>query len=952
MIIIVVISQYLLCTNTEENMFNSFKVDMPRQKESVDYFKLLNKITESQSNSTQTNEIIGRKTNKSSEFQWDYLHTIKMVRKRRTPKYHRNDFQSLSLSVMGTDRSVYRTQNFYSITFKQADCYLHSQTMHLYEMFHLQFSFKTSQEHGLLLFNSGKQGVDFLAFELIKGYLHFVFDMGSGAQRNALVKYTVTDLKWHCVELLRMDLDNNILQLYMDRNTIFEQSLNISVIHGDSARNFNLNDPLYIGGTPQPVFLKWREKISSFHGFQGCFGNFSINGQNNIDLLNITKSRYFNNWTIPVCYDQILDECLERPKGALQCNNFQGTEKHQSTKELETIYAINSHEFQPYCLNDGICLQTWNTIKCACELTSFEGDRCTTAGTTFLYDFYFDSTSLSEGDQISTEDVKEKGYLQFIYMDSSRNTKQDEFVLGVQTLPTKIYGKLKGHTSQLYSNYISTLIFVSGFTQIGDFIHLFLESGIVRLNYNMGGGVVHISGPNFPIDDGFYHRIRGYRVDHQVILEVDDTRHTYELNSAYGKQFNNQKVIWLGHAPELNRTDFFRGYMTGVYYNGLLLNDLAAGLLYLPYIHVTRFANVKYVPKFQPNLGKLNFFKDSSFSTWQIHDTSGSDNYSNDSGLHYVNRDEPITINRITTDIPKDPLLFSSNFNSSYLSQLSDHLYLKNGILTQSISPNHNRSHLANLQFNDWKAGKAILSVHKQVNIWLLICLAGACLVMIISLTFLAYKCHHNKNVYSHSTEIVELKPNTEQIHLSHSSLNKKVHSIGSLLGIDDIQYNTLSTYSKQHNEPSSCLMTYSSHLNNNQISICEKESPILNTIATSFILVTEPINLTTTAKAELNNYNLERYSIPVNHAFHVDICRNTSQDSIQFNTDKYANITQYNTSFNQLFELNDTEKVEYSKQNVIYNIVSGLNTEPITTIPSVETNQIVQFSDVNHCIQ
>ncbi|CAH8429833.1 unnamed protein product [Heterobilharzia americana] len=861
MIIIVVISQYLLCTNTEENMFNSFKVDMPRQKESVDYFKLLNKITESQSNSTQTNEIIGRKTNKSSEFQWDYLHTIKMVRKRRTPKYHRNDFQSLSLSVMGTDRSVYRTQNFYSITFKQADCYLHSQTMHLYEMFHLQFSFKTSQEHGLLLFNSGKQGVDFLAFELIKGYLHFVFDMGSGAQRNALVKYTVTDLKWHCVELLRMDLDNNILQLYMDRNTIFEQSLNISVIHGDSARNFNLNDPLYIGGTPQPVFLKWREKISSFHGFQGCFGNFSINGQNNIDLLNITKSRYFNNWTIPVCYDQILDECLERPKGALQCNNFQGTEKHQSTKELETIYAINSHEFQPYCLNDGICLQTWNTIKCACELTSFEGDRCTTAGTTFLYDFYFDSTSLSEGDQISTEDVKEKGYLQFIYMDSSRNTKQDEFVLGVQTLPTKIYG-------------------------------------------------------------------------------------------AYGKQFNNQKVIWLGHAPELNRTDFFRGYMTGVYYNGLLLNDLAAGLLYLPYIHVTRFANVKYVPKFQPNLGKLNFFKDSSFSTWQIHDTSGSDNYSNDSGLHYVNRDEPITINRITTDIPKDPLLFSSNFNSSYLSQLSDHLYLKNGILTQSISPNHNRSHLANLQFNDWKAGKAILSVHKQVNIWLLICLAGACLVMIISLTFLAYKCHHNKNVYSHSTEIVELKPNTEQIHLSHSSLNKKVHSIGSLLGIDDIQYNTLSTYSKQHNEPSSCLMTYSSHLNNNQISICEKESPILNTIATSFILVTEPINLTTTAKAELNNYNLERYSIPVNHAFHVDICRNTSQDSIQFNTDKYANITQYNTSFNQLFELNDTEKVEYSKQNVIYNIVSGLNTEPITTIPSVETNQIVQFSDVNHCIQ
>lgn len=53
----------------------------------------------------------------------------------------------------------------------------------------------------------------------------------------------------------------------------------------------------------------------------------------------------------------------------------------------------------------------------------------------------------------------------------------------------------------------------------------------MRLNYNMGGGVVHISGPNFPINDGFYHRIRGYRVDRQIILEVDDSRHTYELNS-------------------------------------------------------------------------------------------------------------------------------------------------------------------------------------------------------------------------------------------------------------------------------------------------------------------------------------------------------------------------------------------------------------------------------------
>lgn len=96
---------------------------------------------------------------------------------------------------------VKTTINF--ITFKISDCYLHNPSMHLYEKFRLQFTFRTSQEHGLILFNSDKYGVDFLAFELIKGYLHFVFDMGSGSQRFALTAYSVTDSNWHNVELFR-----------------------------------------------------------------------------------------------------------------------------------------------------------------------------------------------------------------------------------------------------------------------------------------------------------------------------------------------------------------------------------------------------------------------------------------------------------------------------------------------------------------------------------------------------------------------------------------------------------------------------------------------------------------------------------------------------------------------------------------------------------------------------
>lgn len=47
----------------------------------------------------------------------------------------------------------------------------------------------------------------------------------------------------------------------------------------------------------------------------------------------------------------------------------------------------------------------------------------------------------------------------------------------------------------------------------------------------MGGGIIHIIGPNLSVNDGFYHRIRGYRLDHRVILEVDNIRQMYEVNS-------------------------------------------------------------------------------------------------------------------------------------------------------------------------------------------------------------------------------------------------------------------------------------------------------------------------------------------------------------------------------------------------------------------------------------
>ncbi|CAH8434587.1 unnamed protein product [Schistosoma rodhaini] len=918
MIIIVFISQYLLCIETSENMFQSFKVDLPNYKTQINFHKDMNQSNESQLNFKRIHMISSNTTDQYHLREERKLHNNKSVESHGD--YYHSSLSSTSITT--PLNKVIKTINF--ITFKISDCYLHSPSMHLYEKFRLQFTFRTSQEHGLILFNSDKYGVDFLAFELIKGYLHFVFDMGSGSQRFALTTHSVTDSNWHNVELFREDLENNILQLYIDRNQSIEQFLKIPVFNGDIARNFNLNDPLYIGGISQLVFLKWREKLSSYHGFQGCLGNFSINGLPPFDLLNMAKLKYAKNWTLPVCRDQIVDNCHHRPKGVLNCNQIQN--HSTNTKTNKNVNGDNDKDklFQPYCLNDGICLQTWLGVKCACELTTFDGHRCMKAGTTFVYGIHDDSiinnnnnNNLSNKFNHTISNHDNIGYLRFIYKDYEKHTRQDEFILGIQTFYINFTHKKQQkqqhrNYSQTYNddNYISTLLFVTSLTQIGDFIHLFLESGIVRLNYNMGGGVVHISGPNFPINDGFYHRIRGYRVDRQIILEVDDSRHTYELNSIYGKQFNNQKVIWLGHAPRLNKTDFFHGYMTGVYYNGLLLNDIAAGLSYLMHIHVTRFGNVKHITKFQPKLLKSDYYKD---------------------GVNYVNRDEPVseeTTNRILSN--SIPLFFYSNSSPSSLT--SNYKYFNNNISNESIQSDIINSQTNYLQYNKWKVYKTMSRLHEQVNIWLLISLASAGLIMLISLTFLAYRFHRNKRVNSHCSKLTKTEQISHLHQFSPTSITYRTASVGSLLSMDDIRYTMISKRLKQNQEQLSSISDDQSHSICDQASISRYKINYSNTTVTPFILVTDSINLPSKSSTGIDQYNLIKTSLPKIDSMHLNVPIKTFEECIP---DKCFKDNEYKVVLS-------VPNNDYLKTQFIHGFIDTLHSGQFSTGSSIETSQIM----------
>lgn len=85
------------------------------------------------------------------------------------------------------------------------------------------------------------------------------------------------------------------------------------------------------------------------------------------------------------------------------------------------------------------------------------------AGTTFLYGSYHNrSTDIVSNNWNMTVMNEPIGYLRLLYKDHVRNTRQDEFILGIQMFPVKIHNK-----SNYSMSVISTLLYVTSNIQKG-----------------------------------------------------------------------------------------------------------------------------------------------------------------------------------------------------------------------------------------------------------------------------------------------------------------------------------------------------------------------------------------------------------------------------------------------------------------------------------------------------
>uniref|UniRef100_A0A3Q1CE39 Uncharacterized protein n=1 Tax=Amphiprion ocellaris TaxID=80972 RepID=A0A3Q1CE39_AMPOC len=406
------------------------------------------------------------------------------------------------------------------VTFKSKSSYLSLATLQAYTSMHLFFQFKTTSPDGFILFNSG-DGNDFIAVELVKGYIHYVFDLGNGPN---LIKgkseRALNDNQWHNVAITRDNSNTHTLKVDA---TATSQSIN-------GAKNLDLKGDLFIAGLGPGMYGNLPKLVASREGFQGCLASVDLNGR------------------LP----DLLNDALFR-SGQIE----RGCEGPSTTCQEDS------------CANMGICIQQWENYTCDCSMTSYTGTQCNDPGTTYIFG-------------------KGGGLITFKWPANERpSTRTDRLTVGFST-------SLKD----------GILVRIDSAPGLGDYLMLHIQQGKIGVTFNIGTVDIGVQESSTPVNDGKYHVVRFTRNGGNATLQVDNwsinehfptgnsdieryqmankkipfkyTRPVEEWLQEKGRQltiFNTQATVAIGGS---DRGRPFQGQLSGLYYNGLKVLNMAA----------------------------------------------------------------------------------------------------------------------------------------------------------------------------------------------------------------------------------------------------------------------------------------------------------------------------------------------------------------------------------------
>ncbi|KAF3844312.1 hypothetical protein F7725_007475 [Dissostichus mawsoni] len=396
------------------------------------------------------------------------------------------------------------------VTFKSKSSYLSLATLQAYASMHLFFQFKTTSPDGFIIFNSG-DGNDFIAVELVKGYIHYVFDLGNGPN---LIKgksdRALNDNQWHNVAITRDNSNTHTLKV-----------------------DATATSDLFIAGLGPGMYGNLPKLVASREGYQGCLASVDLNGRLP-DLLNDALFRS----------GQIERGCEGTPSLRSELDlDYYNTNSNSSSP----FYLLNANSSSPAlcpcrnpfllltedsCANMGVCIQQWENYTCDCSMTSYTGTQCNDPGTTYIFG-------------------KGGGLITFKWPANERpSTRTDRLTVGFST-------SLKD----------GILVRIDSASGLGDYLMLHIQQGKIGVTFNIGTVDISVQESSTPVNDGKYHVVRFTRNGGNATLQVDN----WSINEHFptGRQltiFNTQATVSIGGS---DRSRPFQGQLSGFYYNGL-----------------------------------------------------------------------------------------------------------------------------------------------------------------------------------------------------------------------------------------------------------------------------------------------------------------------------------------------------------------------------------------------
>ncbi|KAJ9588639.1 hypothetical protein L9F63_018073, partial [Diploptera punctata] len=359
------------------------------------------------------------------------------------------------------------------VTFRVTDASINLPSFDMGHSGDIYFEFRTTVDNAVIIHSKGP--TDFIKVSIIGGdRLQFQYQAGSGPLGVSVdTAYRLADNNWHSVSVERNRKEARIVV--------------------DGALKAEVREP---PGPVRALHLTSQFVVGVFNiaeiGYVGCIRALLLNGQL-VDLRSHAERGLYG--VTPGC----VGKCESNP-----------------------------------CLNNGTCLEGYDSFKCNCRWTAFKGPIC--------------------ADEIGVN-MRPESIIKYVFPGSWRSTISENIRVGFTTTNPK--GFLLGFSSNITGEYLTIMV---------------SNSGHLRVVFDFGFERQELIFPNKHFGLGQYHDVRITRKESgsKLIMQVDNyepQEFKFNIKASADAQFNNIQYMYIGRNESM--TEGFIGCISRVEFDDI-----------------------------------------------------------------------------------------------------------------------------------------------------------------------------------------------------------------------------------------------------------------------------------------------------------------------------------------------------------------------------------------------